>query len=183
MEAKIEILSLIFHWIFPAMVNRLITPREYLFAMFPNAVHKKLFRRQQGFLIPLALFILVVMGVLALTISRTSMQTQTSAIQEFTNIQTFYAAESGAQRGMQRLFFNSNIRRIDVDGRCAGWSQTFNFTSDGLKACRAQVNCTFVVDAANIRSFYTITSVGSCGVDQYRAERTIQVGSYMNEGE
>jgi len=149
--------------------------------MFPNTAPQKIFRSQQGFLIPLALFILVVMGVLALTISRTSMQTSASAIQEFTNIQAFYAAETGAQRGMQRLFFNSNMRRIDVDARCAGWSQIYNFTSDGLKACNAQVNCAFVIDAGNIRSFYTITSAGSCGTDQYRAVRTIQVGSFMEQ--
>jgi len=149
--------------------------------MFPNPAPKKIFRKQQGFLIPLALFILVVMGALALTISRTSTQTQASAIQEFTSVQAFYAAESGAQRGMQRLFLNANIKRPDVDGRCTGWNQTFNFTADGLKACNAQVNCTFVVDGANTRSFYTITSLGSCGADQYRAERTIQVGSFMEQ--
>lgn len=109
------------------------------------------------------------------------MQTQTSAIQEFTSIQAFFAAESGAQRGMQRLFFNANIKRADVDGRCTGWNQTFNFASDGLKACTAQVNCSFVADTTNTRSFYTITSVGSCGADLYRAERTIQVGSFMEQ--
>ena len=149
--------------------------------MFPKLSYTTMPQQQQGFLIPLALFILVVMGVLALTISRTGMQTQTSAIQEFMNVQSFYAAESGAQRGMQRLFFNANNKRADVNGRCASWNQTFTFTSDGLKACTAQVSCTFTVDAANIRSFYTITSVGSCGADQYRAERTIQVGSFMEQ--
>lgn len=149
--------------------------------MFPNAAYKKISRHQQGFLIPLALFILVVLGVLALTISRTSIQTQASAIQEFTSVQAFYAAESGAQRGMQRLFFNADITRPGVNGRCSGWSQTFNFGSDGLKACTAQVSCTFVTDTPNIRSFYTVTSVGSCGADQYRAERTIQVDSFMEE--
>ena len=149
--------------------------------MFPKHMREKQFRQQRGFLIPLALFILVGMGVLALTISRTSMQTQSSAIQEFTNIQAFYAAESGAQRGMQRLFFNANVTRSDVDGRCTGWNQTYNFTNDGLGACDARVNCTFVIDAPNIRSFYTITSVGSCGAHQYRAERTIQVGSFMEQ--
>lgn len=149
--------------------------------MFPNTAHKKIYSQQQGFLIPLALFILVVMGVLALTISRTSMQTQASAIQEFTSVQAFYAAESGAQRGMQRLFLNADITRPGVNGRCSGWSQTFNFSSDGLKACTARVNCVFVTDAENIRSFYTVTSIGSCGTDQYRAERTIQVGSFMEE--
>lgn len=147
--------------------------------MFPNALHKKICCRQQGFLIPLALFILVVMGVLALAISRTSIQTQASAIQEFTNIQAFYAAESGAQRAMQDLFSDST--RAEINNNCAGLNKIHSFTVDGLNACTAEFSCTFVVDADNIRSFYTITSVGSCGAGQYRAERTIQVGSFMEQ--
>lgn len=150
--------------------------------MFPDPAYTIMPRQQQGFLIPLALFILVVMGVLALTISRTSIQTQSSSIQEFTNIQAFYAAESGAQRGMQDLFLSKKTRQ-QTDQACTNLAINRNFTENGLKACNARVNCTVTIDAANIRSFYTITSVGSCGADQYRAERTIQVGSYMNEGE
>ncbi len=149
--------------------------------MFPKSSRVNNSTHQQGFLLPLALFILVVMGVLALTISRTSIQTQTSSIQEFTNIQAFYAAESGAQRGMQHLFLNAALLRADVDGRCAGWNQTINFTAAGLRACTAQVSCAFATDAGNIRSFYTLTSVGICGPDQYRAERSIQVGSFMEQ--
>ena len=150
--------------------------------MFPNPAQIRMPRQQQGFLIPLALFILVVMGVLALTISRTSMQIQTSAIQEFMNVQAFYAAESGAQRGMKHLYFDQGPpTRATVDAQCFSLNTNYSFTSDGLKACTAQVSCTFTVDAANIRSFYTITSVGSCGADQYRAERTIQVGSFMEQ--
>lgn len=149
--------------------------------MFPNHSYKKYIQQQQGFLLPLALFILVVMGVLALTISRTSIQTQTSSIQEFMNIQALYAAESGAQRGMQRLFFNAAIKRADVDSRCASWKETYSFTANGLSACMAEVECVLVPDAANIRSFYTITSEGSCGADQYRAVRTVQVGSFTEQ--
>jgi MSHA biogenesis protein MshP len=55
--------------------------------MFPNIISNKTLHKQRGFLLPLALFILVVMGVLALTISRTSIQTQTSGIQEMMNVQ------------------------------------------------------------------------------------------------
>jgi MSHA biogenesis protein MshP len=147
--------------------------------MYPNAYRHSYCRDQRGFLLPLALFILVVMGALALTISRTSVQTQTSSIQELLTAQTLYAAESGAQRGMQRLFLNAAILRADVDGRCASWSQTYTFTAEGLKACSAQVSCAFVNDASNLRSFYTVTSVGRCGPGEYRAERTVQVGSFM----
>lgn len=150
--------------------------------MFPNKKSSQQLQLQQGFLLPLALFILVVMGVLALTIARTSIQTQTASLAEVLNLQSFYAAESGAQRAMQHLFFDSAapITRANVNARCSGWSQNYVFAaSPGLQACSAQVNCSFTLDTDDLRSFYTITSIGSCGADQYRAERTIQAGAFM----
>lgn len=149
--------------------------------MFPKTRHFSPLSHQQGFLLPLALFILVVMGVLAITISRTSIQTQESSVYEYSNLQAFYAAESGAQRGMNHLFFDATVAltRAGVDTRCTGWTQTYTFTSDGLRACVANVGCTRTTDAANLRSFYTVTSRGACGTDAYRAERTIQVSAFM----
>lgn len=157
-------------------------PREYLFAMFPNSLFSKPLHKQSGFLLPLALFILVVMGVLALTISRTSIQTQTSSVQELMNVQAFYAAESGAQRGMQALFL-SNPKRAAVNNSCNNLNLMISFTANGLKACTAEVSCSFNIDPQNIYSFYTINSVGRCGEENFRAERTIEVGSHMMEEE
>lgn len=149
--------------------------------MCPDNCHHLKDQYQRGFLLPLALFILVVMSLLALTISRTATQTSASSIQEFTNVQAFYAAESGAQRGMQNLYLIPYINRATVNGKCSGWSQTYTFTSNGLNGCTALVSCTFTVDAANVRSFYTIASRGSCGSDIYRAERVVEVGSFLEQ--
>jgi MSHA biogenesis protein MshP len=152
--------------------------------MFPNPSYTKIIQRQRGFLLPLALFILVVMGALALTISRTSIQTQTSSIQELMNVQAFYAGESGAQQGMQELFFHSDIKRLSVNDRCTNLDEKIiNFTANGLKTCTAEVDCAFTIDEEGIRSFYTITSIGRCGEGQYRAERTIEVGSFIEGAE
>lgn len=167
--------------------------------MFPNSGYVKIYRQQQGFLLPLALFILVVMGVLALTISRTSIQTQTSGIQEFTNVQAFYAAESGAQRGMKDLFLTTTGRR-DTDEVCQKMAINHNFSNvNGLQICTATVTCACryqdnttcsYITAVNYsttapttltKSFYTLNSIGSCGSNQYRANRTIQVGAYRGQ--
>lgn len=162
-------------------------------------MNTKNIQQQQGFLLPLALFILVVMGVLALTISRTATQTQNSSIQEFTNIQAFYAAESGAQRGMQALFL-ANSTRQSTDASCAAMAINHNFSGvNGLKICTVVAGCTCLYQdgsvcapatAANYlptaaigvtKSFYTITSDGTCGQDQFRADRQIQVGAYREQ--
>lgn len=153
---------------------------------------------QRGFLLPLALFILVVMGALALTISRTSTQTQTSSVQELINIQSFYAAESGAQRGMQALFFN-NVTRQATDAACANMNIAHNFGVNGLQLCGAQINCVCryrdnsvcnaavavnygtAAPVAVATSFYTVTSQGSCGRDLFRSIRTIQVRAFLEQ--
>ncbi len=138
------------------------------------------YKYQSGFLLPLALFILVAMAALAATISRSSTQSNESSVMEFTNIQSFYAAESGAQRGMQHLFF-INVDRASVDGRCSGWSNTYSFTAKGLKACTALVSCALATDSSGDRSFYTITSIGRCGTGRFLAERVVEVGSFLEQ--
>lgn len=159
---------------------------------------------QRGFLLPLALFVLVVMGVLALTISRTATQTNTSTIQEFTNIQSFYAAESGAQRGMQALFLTTATRQA-TDGACAGMAGNAAVNQGfgnvvGLQACTVAVICTCRYQNGNAcahgtaanyssnsavgltRSFYTVRSQGTCGPnDHFRAVRVIEVGAFREQ--
>lgn len=167
--------------------------------MFHKSITIKTNRQQQGFLLPLALFILVVMGGFALAISRTGSQSQTASIQEFMNVQSFYAAESGAQRGMQALFLN-NTTRQSIDTACGNMAINQSFAGvDGLKVCSAQVSCTCryrndtacspatavnyssTATDAVLKSFYTITSVGTCGSQQYRSIRTVQVGAFMDQ--
>lgn len=168
--------------------------------MCPNPCFISYTPYQRGFLLPLAMFILVVMGVLALTISRTATQTNTSTIQEFTNIQSFYAAESGAQRGMQALFLSITTRQA-TDQACANMSISNNFAGiNGLQMCAVIVACVCryqngstcapgtatnygpTSPVAVTKSFYTIRSVGTCGPnDHYRAVRTIEVGAYREQ--
>lgn len=167
--------------------------------MFPNSRSLKQVNSQRGFLLPLALFIIVVMGVLALTISRTATQSQTAVVQEFMSLQSFYAAESGAQRGMKALFFDVSGRQA-ADSACLVMNLNPNYSSTpGLSACSVAVSCTCLyqngsncapANAANyspaatadvLKSFYTVTSVGSCGEEEYRAERSIQAGAFMEQ--
>jgi MSHA biogenesis protein MshP len=159
--------------------------------MFPNTSLLQPINSQRGFLLPLALFIIVVMGVLALTISRTATQTQSAAVQEFINLQSFYAAESGAQRGMKALFLGETERK-KMDEQCVGMNLSPNYNGvAGLSACTVTVTCSCRYRNGNectpepaidmLTSFYTITSIGACGQDEYRAKRTIQVGAFMEQ--
>jgi len=165
--------------------------------MFLNPLKKN----QQGFLLPLAIFIVVVMGLFALVISRNTIQSNTSAIQEVVSTQAFYAAESGAQRGMQILFFPNASSRQQVDSRCTSLNTTLNYTDPGLKNCTVIVTCTCVYQddplvncdagtnsnystsapAKRLTSFYTVASAATCGTGNLRSMRTIDAGSFMKQ--
>lgn len=167
-------------------------------------------KQQQGFLLPLAIFIVVVMGIFALVLARNTIQSTTSAVQEAVSTQAFYAAESGAQLGMQVLFFPTapaNNNRQQVDNRCLvsmpiTWVFALGSANDvpGLNGCTVVVACrcqyqdatsacapatsanyTAAAPVNNLTSFYTITSTATCGAGTLRAERIIEVGSFLKQ--
>ena len=151
-------------------------------------------KTQQGFLLPVALFIVVVLGGFAVTISQKVSQSTHSYILDGISTQAFYAAESGAQAGMHELFFSDTDRQL-VDGRCAAMiiSQTLN--ADGLKGCTVTVSCTCRYENNSIcdhnnsanylgltgitHSFYTLDSQSSCGVEPALSRHRIEVGASL----
>lgn len=138
--------------------------------------------KQRGFLIPLAIFIVVVMSLLATALWRTTVQTSLAEAQEQVSLQAFYAAESGAQRGMNQLFFPDPSRSI-VNGNCTALALTMTFAGvPGLSNCNATVTCICSnCDSVDATSFYTIESTGACGSGLISARRRVKVGSFANE--
>lgn len=163
--------------------------------MYLNVSHKQ----QRGFLIPLSIFIVVVMGLFALVLMRTTTQTTTSATQEMVSVQAFYAAESGAQTAMQVLFYPDPNLRSAVDARCVSLNNTYNYNVSGLKNCSVVVSCSCTYQdagsctpatAANysasalsekLTSFYKVSSAATCGGGNLRAVRTIEAGSFLKQ--
>ncbi len=136
--------------------------------------------RQRGFLLPLALFMMLVLGLLALGLWRVSAQTNIGAVQELISVQAFYAAESGAQEGMSLLFYPDASSRATVDGQCAAINLLRGYDNiPGLNNCSAQISC--ARQEMNETSFYTITSHGQCQAGSLQAQRTIEVSALMAE--
>lgn len=156
--------------------------------------------KQQGFLLPLALFIVIVMGLFSLVLARNSIQTSNATLLELVSTQAFYAAESGAQRGMQDLLTLNPTSRNAVDSRCASaFPATYTFTVTGLKNCSAVVACSCLytnntacssataanystaATTATLTSFYKISSVATCGSGNFKAVRTIEAGAFLKQ--
>lgn len=138
--------------------------------------------QQRGFLMPLAVFIIVVMAGLALTMARTVSQSNTSVVQTAVGIQAFYAADAGAQWAMNRLFYNAAapLTRASVDASCAALSgQSLNFATDGLRDCSTQLQCSRSTDASDTTSYYRLVSAADCGSAPVDSQRTVEVSAFM----
>jgi MSHA biogenesis protein MshP len=142
--------------------------------MCPNSFRWKLATtKQAGFLMPLALFILVGLGALALAISRLSSGQFSSAVQETISVQAFYAAESASQLAMNRILFNATSK-ADADLNCAAVNGSrLNYSAPGLNNCSAQLACTAIANAGETAGIYRIESVASCGGGMLIGERRL----------
>ena len=139
-------------------------------------------KAQVGFLMPLAIFILVAMSFFAITISRVTGQTAIATTQEAISVASFYAADSAAQYAMNQLFYNNAvaISRATVDASCTAVNgDALTFTVSGLNGCSAVVSCARSIDAANTTSYYRIQGQSSCGSGSISAQRIVEVSAYM----
>lgn len=132
--------------------------------------------RQQGFLLPAALFLLVIMLLLAGAIVRISSESARGSVQELLSVRAFYAAESGANWALGRMFYppgngasTNGVCNSTIDG------QTINFTHQGLNTCSVTLSCQSTPLSGSNEFFYRITAQGDCGAGQLSASRTVQV--------
>ncbi len=143
--------------------------------------------QQRGLLLPVVMFILIVMGALALVVSRFSAQSALSGAQEGISLQAFYAAESGGQYALNQIYYVASggtpISRAAAVGNCASVDgDVVNFNGAGLANCRVVIDCTSNTDTPSATTFFTISSRGICGSGAESADRTIEISSFISEG-
>ena len=129
--------------------------------------------KQAGLGLATALFVITILGLLAVFIGRLVEFNAASFSEEMELVQSFYAAESGAQFGMNDLVFPFGVSSPMCPGAVS--ATEYFFTSGALNNCSASVTCAYVdVDIDGDSSperFYTLESAGTCG----DVTRTIQV--------
>jgi MSHA biogenesis protein MshP len=132
---------------------------------------------QAGFSLPLALFLVVGLGFLALGITRSTTANKVGGIYEVLSVQAFFAAESGAGYGLHQVLFDVSSMST-ADARCVSLNgQTLNFNATGLSACSATLSCT-LSDSVNPQvHIYDITSLGRCGEGDLTTERSIRTAT------
>lgn len=122
--------------------------------------------RMSGFSLPAAMFILVVLALLAAAVYRTVAISNSSVALEMLSARAFLAAESGAQATMMQLFPTSGV------GASCGLP-SWTLTGNGFHDCTVQVRCnTTTADGVTV---YAISSVGRCRAGDLQASRTLEV--------
>lgn len=130
-------------------------------------------KNQHGFLMPLALFILVGLGALAIAINRLGSGQFSSAVQEGSSVQAFYAAESAAQLAMHQVLFNT-ADKAGADLKCAAVNGRVQaFSTAGLNGCSARISCAVVANTGDPAGIYRMETTATCGSGTMVAERSV----------
>lgn len=124
---------------------------------------------QKGVGLPATVFLIVIVALIVLALGELNTKSNLGFGQDFYSVKAFYAAESGAQLALNKVFVgqqacSAGIVSIDFD-------TTTNKT--GLESCNVSVACTqSTVDAID---YYTFTSAAVCGSGYEQAQRSIEV--------
>ena len=131
-------------------------------------------RSQQGNMIVLALFIIVVGGLLSASMIKALNASSASTIQQVYGLRAQLAAQSGVQQLLQASF--------PVGGTAQACNQTISSPAsfsniEGLRSCTYQASCSSkTITFSNIDyEYYKFSSTGSCEVDSAVVSRTISV--------
>ena len=122
-------------------------------------------RPQTGLGLVGAVFVIVVVSLLSLAMSRMLEADKLTFSYEILGLKSFLAAESGAQLGVNRLM------PPGAAGTCS--NRTFTFEAPALRFCTATVTCNQT--AAGGENFFTVSSRGQCSAGEFVASRTIEV--------
>lgn len=126
---------------------------------------------QRGASIITALFVLVVLTLLAAVMLDVVSASSESVAREVTSTRALLFAESGAQRRLSDIFNDSASC-----GACSGSPTTVDYGGGGnwLGSCSATVSCCSLAPGDG-RTYYRISSQGHCGQGADRATRVIEV--------
>lgn len=131
-------------------------------------------RKQQGNMIVMALFIIVVGGLLVASLIKALNASSASTIQQVYGLRAQLAAQSGIQQALEVSFPNNGIAQA-----C---NQTINSPAsfnnvNGLRFCSYSTVCTTeVINFASISyNYYKFSSTGTCTVENNVVSRTVSV--------
>lgn len=128
--------------------------------------------KQKGIGLPATVFLIVIVALIVLALGDLNTKSNIGFGQDFYSIRAFYAAESGAQIALNRVFVgeqacNNSLADIDFD------TVTDN---EGLESCQVDLSCQQVT--VDFIEYYTLSSHATCGAGLEQAQRSIEVRAH-----
>ena len=137
------------------------------------------FSKQSGFLLPIALVFIVVASGAALVVSKQLEKSALLSIDLILYNKSLYAAETGVQLGLNKLFFignandhierggisniDNNNNKVNHKNQCEALNIDEVFSLVELKNCHIKVSCNSQLVSIDMRRF-KIESVASCSL-------------------
>jgi MSHA biogenesis protein MshP len=135
--------------------------------MYPKRLNNK--ESQRGVGLPATVFLIVIIALIVLALGELNQKSNLGFGQDLFSMRAFYAAESGAQVALNRVFVGvqactAGMTNIDFDSGSA---------NPGLDQCEVVVDCGQTL--INTTTFYTFSSTATCGSGFEQAQRRIEV--------
>ena len=121
-----------------------------MFTMFPKV-------KQKGFAIISAIFLIVVLGFLGVSMSRVFTSGQQAISQDITSLQAYFTGRSAQQWAM----YQAAVKSAAFPTGVPSGQHTLSFSNAGLNNTQAQVDLTKTTILGKI--YYNISSVGCYG--------------------
>ena len=125
---------------------------------------------QRGSALVIAVFIIVVMLALVLSLSRLLISSSESVVYEVQGTRTLFAAQSGLELALPQLF------PLTGAANCDAVTNSINFSGAALQGCSTQISCDEYNDPTpGATPLYRLSSTASCVAGGFTTSRTVQI--------
>lgn len=135
------------------------------------------FKKQGGAMLVVAIFIIVVMTLLGLAMTRLISASSDTVIYEVYGLRALNAAQTGAQHMVAEAF------ALDGSTTCSGSVQRDLSAIAGLEACRFEASCaqaTFTQPTGQV-VYYRFSSTGTCAAGDIIASRQVAIEAKVEQ--
>ncbi|HGE6106886.1 TPA: MSHA biogenesis protein MshP [Vibrio cholerae] len=127
-------------------------------------------RKQQGNALILVVFIIVVVGFVALVANRNQARSSQQLVSMVLGTRAEMAARSALNIELSRFYQTTT-------GSChTSTLQNIDFVGEGLGQCVASVTCQSLGALDNRQEVYQLSAIGRCQVGDWSLQRIIEVG-------
>jgi len=126
--------------------------------------------KQQGSALIVAIFVITVMAVMATALMKINWSQSDTTTREVLGTRAWFAANSGIEWGLNRLFPIDDGSTVQV---CDSDAQFLPVSADKFHHCRASVTCEAITVATSAGSamHYKLESTGTCGTGKNKMVR------------